>query len=268
MNSGLPSVLAWINRASRFGSAWRGNVGQVLPDRILGEVLERKFVAEPVRLQLALDAFERMVAKDHVHRPVGPDHHQSRRVAPAREIGEQIERRIVAPVQVLEHAGSRGVSAVSDSSASTISRSMRSRVAPATADGARTRRRRDERGKLEQPGGRVLAQHLERRSPPRLAAQPRALRAPAERLACAVLLQALAARDPDAASPPPSQERLTSVVLPMPASPVTNTTCRSPGEGPVQPAAHPCQLRVTAEESDSRRTGPPSPPSRGSSSES
>ena len=39
--------------------------------------------------------------------PVGAEHEQPRRVAPAQHRGEQVERRVVGPVQVLEHERER-----------------------------------------------------------------------------------------------------------------------------------------------------------------
>ena len=74
-----------------------------LRDGFLGQVLERQLLTQAVRLQLPLDALQRMVAEDDVDGPVSADHHQPRRIAAPREVADEIERRVVAPVQIFEH---------------------------------------------------------------------------------------------------------------------------------------------------------------------
>ncbi len=75
---------------------------QIRGDVAFAEVLERDFVAQTMRLQLALRAFQRMVAENHLDGPIGPDHHEPGRIAPPREVPDQVERRVIAPVQILE----------------------------------------------------------------------------------------------------------------------------------------------------------------------
>ena len=75
---------------------------QVLSNRFFGQVLEWKLSREPMRLKLPLDGFQRMIAKHHVDRSIGPNHDQPRRIPAPRQIGHEVHRRVVAPVQILE----------------------------------------------------------------------------------------------------------------------------------------------------------------------
>ena len=172
---------------------------QILVDRFLRQVLERQLVTEAVRLQLPLDAFQRVLSEDHVHRPVGADHHQPRRIAAARQIGDQVERRVVAPVQIFEHENQRRLRPPSPRSRrpsrAASARGWRptarccsvSRSAAGTSDGS-----------SEQPRRRVLAQQGRDPLAARRPAEPRkAVEHRQVRFACAVLLETLPARRPD-----------------------------------------------------------------------
>ena len=108
MNSGLPSLRRCIRRASLLGKLMAGKPHrEKLRHGFFGQVLERQFLTEAVRLQLPLDALQRMLAEDDVDRPIRADHHQPCGVAAPGEVADQIERRVVAPVQILEHDDER-----------------------------------------------------------------------------------------------------------------------------------------------------------------
>src|SRR5262245_13059280 len=55
-----------------------------------------------------LDVFERMLPQYHLDRPIGTDEHEPRSIAAPGEIGNQIESRIIARMQILQHQQQRG----------------------------------------------------------------------------------------------------------------------------------------------------------------
>ncbi|MEW6268572.1 MAG: hypothetical protein AB1689_04655, partial [Thermodesulfobacteriota bacterium] len=76
---------------------------EVRRDVARGEVPERDLLARRAGAQLAHHAPQRVLARRGVDRTVAAEHQQPRRVGAAREHRDEIERRVVAPVQVLEH---------------------------------------------------------------------------------------------------------------------------------------------------------------------
>src|SRR5215469_5471410 len=60
--------------------------GKVLRDRIFIQIFEGQFVAQIVRLQFSLNAFEGMIAENYFNRTVGSNDHQARRLAAAPQI--------------------------------------------------------------------------------------------------------------------------------------------------------------------------------------
>src|SRR5262249_55541807 len=69
--------------------------------------LERERFAEATREELVLDGAEWMVVYDHVGGPEAGGPHEMRRSAAARDAREPVDRRRVAPLQVLEHEHER-----------------------------------------------------------------------------------------------------------------------------------------------------------------
>jgi hypothetical protein len=80
---------------------------EILCNGALTEILERKLVTQAVRLQLGLQAFQGVLAKDHIDGPVRADQQEPRRVAAPGEICHEVQRRVIAPVQVFEHEDQR-----------------------------------------------------------------------------------------------------------------------------------------------------------------
>ena len=66
---------------------------------------------------------------DRFNRPIRPDHQEAGGRPPPRQQRQQVQGRVITPVQVFEDQD-QGVSAVSVSTTSANSRSMRSRVTP------------------------------------------------------------------------------------------------------------------------------------------
>ncbi len=62
-----------------------------------------------MRLQLLGDPFERMATHDHLRGPIGAKHQQPRTLPPPGEVREQIEGRVITPVQVLEYQYQRAL---------------------------------------------------------------------------------------------------------------------------------------------------------------
>ena len=130
MNSGWPSVRRWTSSPSSGRDRAVGKPpGQVLVDGGHGQELDPQLLALPVSGQLLLHRAQRMRPDDDVDGAERAEQQEARRLAAARERGDEVERGIVAPVQILQHEY-EGISAVSASSASAISRSMRSLVDP------------------------------------------------------------------------------------------------------------------------------------------
>ena len=124
----------------------------------------------------------------------------------------------------------RGASGVSASTASAISRSMRSRVAPRSSRWSASRSCRVEEPRhLHEPGRRVPTQEGRRGARPPRRGEP-AERVEHRQIRLAVRsLEALALRDRDARiAATRARKASTTAVLPMPASPVTNATWRLP----------------------------------------
>ena len=253
MNSGLPSLRRCIRRASRFGKLVARKLHrEKLRHGFLGQVLERQLLTQAVRLQLPLDAFQRVVAEDDVDRPIGADHHQPRRVAAPRQVADEIERRVVAPVQIFEHDDQRRLGGdrldrLGHLAQHAFAGGARPLPLQRLALGGRQQRRQ-----LDEPGRRVLPQQLDDARAVRRSAEPRqAVEHRQVRLAGAVLFEALAAGDQDARKGDAcSSSALTSVVLPIPGSPVTNTTWRSPRSARSSQRPHLGQLGLAAQHAD------------------
>ena len=81
--------------------------GQVILERLLAQGTHREFGAETADAQPRLELVDRVVLRSGVAAPVGADHEQPRLLAPARQRLEKIDRRGIAPVQVLEHEHER-----------------------------------------------------------------------------------------------------------------------------------------------------------------
>src|SRR5262249_11402438 len=82
---------------------------QVAGNVFLGEVLERKFMAQTMSLEFAFYSAQRMAGEDHVDGTIGTDAHQSRGITAACQVGDQVEGGVVTPVQVFEHQKQRRI---------------------------------------------------------------------------------------------------------------------------------------------------------------
>jgi hypothetical protein len=71
---------------------------QIFAHHVLTQVFQWKLFTQPVRLQILLDASEWVFAQCHVDRTISRDEQQLSRLAPPCKVGDQIERRVVAPV--------------------------------------------------------------------------------------------------------------------------------------------------------------------------
>ncbi len=67
-------------------------------------------MAEPVKLELALDRLERMLFRQHLHRSIGAEHQEPRALRAPPEERQPVQRRHIAPVQVLEPQDHRRMS--------------------------------------------------------------------------------------------------------------------------------------------------------------
>src|SRR5262249_12996709 len=76
---------------------------EIVGDSLRLEVFKRDFVTQSMGLKIQLYVPQWMFAERDVHWTVGCDDQQPRRIALSCKIGDQIERRVIAPVQIFEH---------------------------------------------------------------------------------------------------------------------------------------------------------------------
>jgi hypothetical protein len=209
---------------------------EVLPHSGLCEVFERQFLALLPRDEFLLHRLERVPAGNQLRRPVGPDQHQVSRPTASGDIGDQVQRRVVAPVKVLQHeherrVGRQGIQRITHFAQHPLARGARRVAAEQFAVCGR-----HQRGQLHQPHRRVHAQHVDdaRILPAQL---PDRVQDRQIRFAHPVLRQTLAAADPHvrigdhAARKRFEQRRLADAGLPS----------RTPPAPPRRaPASHPC----------------------------
>src|SRR5262249_60290719 len=74
------------------------------------EKRQRDLVALPSDAQLLKERLQRMSRYDDVHWTVAPENEQPRRLLPTCQHPEEVERRMITPVQILEYENERGVS--------------------------------------------------------------------------------------------------------------------------------------------------------------
>jgi hypothetical protein len=82
---------------------------QVALDLRRAQELERDLAAAPAELEVHLEAAQGMTVHHELDRPIGRDHEQARGLGAVGEERQEIERRVVAPVQVLEDEDERRV---------------------------------------------------------------------------------------------------------------------------------------------------------------
>ena len=82
----------------------------VVRDVGLLQPLERQLTSQAVHHQILLERLERTVGHDDVRRTVCADHEQSGRFSPPGDRGDDVERRVIGPVEILEdeHDGGCG----------------------------------------------------------------------------------------------------------------------------------------------------------------
>ena len=80
---------------------------QIFRNRLLAQVLEGQLFALLLGSQLLLDGLQRMPARDELCRPVRTNDHQPGFAPLPRQVRDQVQRRVVAPVQVLQHEHQR-----------------------------------------------------------------------------------------------------------------------------------------------------------------
>jgi hypothetical protein len=95
-------------RRARLAS--REALGEVGCDVLGSKRLEGKLHAAPVNEQLLLDGAERVLTEDDVGRTVGGEQEEPNGLVSPREVRDQVERRVIAPLQIVEpeHETARG----------------------------------------------------------------------------------------------------------------------------------------------------------------
>ena len=197
----------------------------------LAQQVERQLAAEPVYLQVLLHRPQRMPIEDDVAGAIGADDQHARRLAAASQRRDEVDGGAVAPVQILEDEHERLLRAQRlDGLGHLAQHALAGRAAHLGFERGAVARLHDRRH-LPQPGGGVAAQ--QRRPAPTGAARAAAGRTRRETAGTASEVPESSRHCPRAAiAAPPrpvsSRKASTTVVLPMPGSPVTKTVWRSP----------------------------------------
>ena len=66
------------------------------------ETTEGELLAAPARTQVGRESPQWVATENDFGRPVGGEHHQPTRFRPLRDVREHVERRRIAPVQILQ----------------------------------------------------------------------------------------------------------------------------------------------------------------------
>ena len=165
---------------------------------VLGEQqLQGQFAHQPAPPQLLHQAVQRVRVEHEVHRAIRPEHQQLRGLPPLRQVGQQVHRGPVTPLQVFEHEHQRGVG-----------RQHVERLGEFAAHAGRGRpghlalepfqlRLAHQPRELYQPQGRIPPQHRQDRVARRSVAQlPQRLEERQVRFPLAIVLGALPPPDP------------------------------------------------------------------------
>ena len=134
---------------------------QVFRNRLLVQVLEGQLCTLLLGSQLLFDGLQRMPARDELCRPVSTDDHQPRFASLPRHVRDQVQRRVVAPVQIFQHEHQRrfsreGVKRVAHLSQHPLARGPED-IAPERLPILRPHAR----WQLQQPHRRVGPQHID-----------------------------------------------------------------------------------------------------------
>ena len=196
MKNGLPS-LRWTSSVHELDRQLRSREPRrrVLLDVRGRQPAERELAARALADELAFDLHHGVVAHDRIGLPQRAEHEQPCRLAAVGEQGHQVQRRVVAPVHVLEDEGEGDVRRERvQADGQPVQR-----VLVRAADGlvAADPRRLSRCRRAQHPAGRVLAKRgLDRRTVGSATEAGDRFEHRHVRLAAAVLLDALATRHP------------------------------------------------------------------------
>ena len=240
------------------------SAGQVLVHGGPGQELDPQLLALPVSGQLLLHCAQRMRADDHVDGAERAEQQQARRLPAARERGDEIERGVVAPVKVLEdeHEGDLGrqrLKRLGHLAEHALPRRPEDLpLQPITVGCA------DQRGHLDEPGGRVALENGDDAVPVVLAAEsPEGLEHGHVGLSRAVEGETLAPRRPDAPALQPVQEQVDERGLPDTGLARDEDDLSLSAEGPVEAALEAIQLGVAPDRVEGSRPRPGAGAGRG-----
>ena len=181
---------------------------QVGADVVRGEWRQQDVLAAAARLQLLGDRPERRIPALGLRRPVRADEQQVRERSSLRHVGDQLECRMVAPVQVLEHEDHRTLDGDGLEQLGHLAQHALAGGALHTVPELAVLGRVEQRGELRQPCRRVLAKLVHQLGAAGVARQARpGLEDGEVGFAGAVLLHRLSARDVRVARAPHALEK-------------------------------------------------------------
>ena len=174
------------------GGERRGPLRDVVGDLLLRERIEHDLLAQAMQAQLVPQRLERMVVRDDLGETEAREPHQARVRPPARDMVDELDRRVVAPMQVLGHQQQRPLGGIAvEELAHLAQHAIRAHARELASQGVALLRGAQPR-QLQQPGGRDGAQQGRDRAVA-AAELPERFENRQVRLACTVLLDALPA---------------------------------------------------------------------------
>ena len=177
----------------------RRSFRHVVGDLAFGERIEHDLLAQAVQAQLVPQRVERMVQRDDLGEAKACEPHEARAAAPPRDVVDELDRRAVAPMQVLGHQQQRPALGVAiEQLAHLAQHAIRADAGELSSQRVALLRGAEPR-QLQQPGRRHGAQQRHGSVAVAAAQLGQGFEHGKIRLAGAVVLDALAARAGDVA---------------------------------------------------------------------
>ena len=172
MNNALPSVRCIHKRRER-GHHWPPQPPGHIRRHVRGrQELQPEVDPLPPPTQLLDHAAQGMPLEQHLHRPIRPHHQQPRRLGPLRQVGEGLDRRVVAPLQVFQDQHQRPVGRQHLQRLGEFAQHPGRRQPVQAALESLQLRLAHQAGEVRQPHRRILPQHGADRVPLGPVAQP------------------------------------------------------------------------------------------------
>ena len=160
MNNALPSVRARRDQAREGGDHRPAQPSGHIRRHVRGgQELEPQLAPLAPPTQLLGHAAQGMPPEQHVHGTIRPQHQQPRRLGPLRQVGEGLDRRVIAPLQVFQEQHQRPVGRQRLQRLGELAQHPGRRHAVQAAVEPLQLRLAHQAGELRQPHRRIPSQH-------------------------------------------------------------------------------------------------------------